>query len=68
MDDLESGIMSLEDFPYAGSPVIDDLLKSKGYRKLVIHHYLVFYLIGEVRKEVVIMRVLYGTRKYEDLL
>ncbi|MGG1619684.1 hypothetical protein [Paenibacillus sp. NRS-1781] len=32
---------------YGGSPMLDDLLKSKGYRKLIIHRYLVFYLINE---------------------
>lgn len=68
MSDLEQGIMGLADFPYGGSPVLDDLLKSKGYRKLIIHRYLVFYLINENEKHVVIMRVLYGPRKYENFL
>ncbi|WP_025690677.1 type II toxin-antitoxin system RelE/ParE family toxin [Paenibacillus zanthoxyli] len=68
MTDLEQGIMGLSDFPYGGSPVRDDLLRGKGYRKLVIHRYLVFYLINEVERHVVIMRVLYGSRKYESFL
>jgi toxin ParE1/3/4 len=68
MGDLERGIMGLRDFPYRGSLVLDGLLKSKGYRKLVIHRYLVFYLIDEDEKQVAIMRVLYGPRKYKDFL
>lgn len=46
----------------------DEFLKSKGYRKLIIDNYIVFYLVDEGNKQVIIMRVLYGKQKYEDLL
>lgn len=68
MEDMETSIMRLGDFPYSGSPVADDFLSSRGYRKLVVKNYLVFHLIDEANKQVVIMRVLYGAQKYEDLL
>ena len=56
------------DFPYSGSFVLDDLLKSKGYHKLIIENYLVFYLVNEIEKQVVIMRILYGAQNYQNIL
>ncbi|MFZ5651369.1 MAG: type II toxin-antitoxin system RelE/ParE family toxin [Bacillota bacterium] len=68
MDDIETSIMRLRDFPYSGSPVTDDILNSRGYRKLIVKSYIVFHLIDQVEKQVVIMRVLYGAQKYENIL
>jgi addiction module RelE/StbE family toxin len=62
MDDIETSILRLKDFSYSGSPVTDDMLNSRGYRKLIIKNYIVFHLIDEAEKQVVIMRVLYGAR------
>ncbi len=68
MYEMEKSISCLEEFPYMGSEVADPYLASKGYRKLVVKNYLVFYLINIKQKQVVIMRVLYGAREYHDLL
>ena len=68
MDDIEASIMRLKEFPYSGSPVTDDILSSRGYRKLIVKNYIVFHLIDEVEKQIVIMRVLYGAQKYESIL
>lgn len=68
MEDIEASIMRLKDFPYSGSPVADDILRSRGYRKLIVKNYIVFHLIDGAEKQVVIMRVLYGAQKYENIL
>ena len=68
LNKIEDGIMRLRDFPYSGSFVLDELLKSKGYRKLIVDNYLVFYLVNEIEKQVVIMRILYGAQNYQDIL
>ena len=68
MEDIEDSIIRLRDFPYSGSPVADDILSSRGYRKLIVKNYIVFHLIDEAEKQVVIMRVLYGAQKYENIL
>ena len=60
--------MRLKEFPFSCSYVADEFLRNKGYRKLIIDNYIVFYLIDEENKQVIIMRVLYGKQKYEDLL
>ncbi|HEX3029506.1 MAG TPA: type II toxin-antitoxin system RelE/ParE family toxin [Clostridia bacterium] len=68
LNKIENSIMRLKDFPYSCSFVLDDLLKSKGYRKLIVDNYIVFYLVNEIEKQVVIMRILYGAQNYQDIL
>jgi addiction module RelE/StbE family toxin len=68
LNKIESSIMRLKNFPYSCSFVLDDLLKSKGYRKLIVDNYIVFYLVNEIEKEVVIMRILFGAQNYQDML
>ena len=68
MEAIETSIMRLQDFPYSGSPVTEDILSSRGYRKLIVENYIVIHLIDEAEKKVVIMRVLYGAQQYEKLL
>lgn len=65
---IENDILRLKDFPYSSSYVIDESLKSRGYRKLIIDNYIVFYLANEMDKQVVIMRVLYGAQNYKEIL
>ena len=65
---IESTMMRLKDFPYSGSFVLDEPLKSRGYRKLVIDSYSAFYLVDEIEKQVVIMRILYSAQSYQNLL
>ncbi len=68
LDKIENNIMRLRNFPYSCSYVLDELLKNKGYRKLIVDNYLVFYLVNDTEKQVVIMRILYGAQNYQDLL
>lgn len=68
LERIEEGIMNLKRFPFSCNYVGDEFLRSKGYRKLIIDNYIAFYLINEENKQVVIMRVLYGKQKYENLL
>ncbi|MFA9399099.1 MAG: type II toxin-antitoxin system RelE/ParE family toxin [Clostridiaceae bacterium] len=65
---IETSIMRLADFPLSCSFVDDDTLKEKGYRKLVIDNYIAFYIVNEIEKIVVIMRVSYGRQKYQDII
>lgn len=58
MDKIETSIMRL----------VDKTLKEKGYRKLIIDNYITFYIVDEMQKQVVIMRVLYGRQKYQDII
>ena len=68
MDDIEFKIMRLGDFPLSCSLVNDEILKRKGYRKLIVENYIVFYLVDDIGKQIVIMRVLFGRQHYEELI
>ena len=59
--------MRLKDFPYSCSFVLDEPLKSRGYRRLIVDNYIVFYLVNEMEKQVVVMRILYGAQNFQDL-
>lgn len=65
---LENSIMQLKEFPKLGSRLTDQYLRMKGYRRIIIDSYIIFYIVNEQKKRVIIMRILYGKRKYEDLL
>lgn len=68
LEGIEKGIMGLREFPFSCNYVADEYLRNKGYRKLIVDNYIVFYLIEEEKDQVIIMRVLYGKQKYENLL
>lgn len=44
----------------------DSVLRSKGYRKLVIDNYIILYTVDTKNKIVTIMRIFYGRQKYKD--
>ena len=60
--------MRLSEFPLSCSFVEDKILENKGYRKLIVDNYIAFYIVNEQKKEVVIMRVLYGRQKYDNYI
>lgn len=68
LEKIETSIMRLKDFPFSCSFVRDEVLKVKGYRKLIVENYIVFHIVREAEKEVVVIRVLYGKQKYLDLI
>ena len=68
MDKFEHDIMRLSIFPFSGGKVRDELLNQKNYRKLIVNNYIIFYIVNEIDKTVIIMRVLYGSRLHRDLI
>jgi toxin ParE1/3/4 len=65
---FEKQIMILSSYPFSSNIVQDSYLRKKGYRKLVVDNYLVFYLVDEISSKVRVMRVLYGAQQYERYL
>ena len=68
LEEIETSVLRLKEFPFSCNYVADEYLKKKGYGKLIISNYIAFYLVDEEEKLVVVMRVLYGRQKYESLL
>jgi addiction module RelE/StbE family toxin len=65
---IEKAIQTLRDTPRIGPKCRDKILGQKGYRKLIINNYIVFYLIDDEARTVIVMRVIYGRRNYAALL
>lgn len=68
LEKIEDNIMGLKNYPYSCSLLSDEPLKNKGYRKLIIENYIAFYLVNESKKQVIIMRIIYGTQNYQNFL
>jgi len=68
LEKIEERVMRLEEFPFSCNYVSDEGLKSKGYRKLIVDNYLVFYIVDEKNEKVVIVRILFGAQNYNDIL
>lgn len=68
LEDIEKQILSLCDFPHRCEYSRNEILRDKGYRKLVIHNYVVLYLVDDKSKTVIVMRVFFGAMDYEKYL
>ena len=66
IDRIEEQIERLCDFPLSCALVQDTVLRAKGYRRLVVNNFNIFYLVED--HLIIIERVLYGKRSYENLL
>lgn len=40
----------------------------KGYRKVTVKNYMIFYMVNENDKTVTVMRVIYGRRDHKNLI
>jgi len=65
-DEIVEGIGSLSQMPMRCPLMKSPVLRAKGYRALIVHNYLVFYVVNG--NQVEIRRILYGRRQYEFLL
>jgi len=58
----------LKELPYLFPHVKDEILATKGIRKLSINNILIFYIVSEIDKEVTIIRILHAKRDWINLL
>ncbi|GBF33636.1 hypothetical protein DCCM_2742 [Desulfocucumis palustris] len=65
-DEIVEGIGSLSQMPERCPLLKSPVLRVKSYRVLIVHKYLVFYVVNGNWVE--IRRILYGRRQYEFLL
>jgi addiction module RelE/StbE family toxin len=68
MDKFEASILRLKDYAYSCSFVVDEPLRSRGYRKLIVDNYIAFYLVDETEHQIIIMRILFGASNYQAIL
>ncbi|SPF46518.1 Addiction module toxin, RelE/StbE family (fragment) [Candidatus Desulfosporosinus infrequens] len=68
MDKISDEALSLEEMPQRNALVADERLSTAGIRKLLVDNYIIFYVISEKEKTVMIIRILYGRRDWLTLL
>ena len=68
LDEMDKQILSLEQIPNRFSIVSDEGLARRGIRSIPVKNYLVFYVVDEATKTVIIARVLYSKRNWIYLL
>ena len=68
LDDIESSVASLETMPKRYGLVKDDHLASLGYRIFMVHNYLVFYIVRDDIKSVMIERFLHSRRDWFHII
>ena len=68
LDDVEKAIFSLTDMPMRYPLVTDKILAGWGIRYFSVNNYLVFYVVREKTKTVVIERLLYKRRDWAAIL
>jgi addiction module RelE/StbE family toxin len=66
IDNIQKAVNLACAFPFARPLLRNGVLKKKGYRLIVVQSFCLFYVV-EVQK-LIIRRVLYGKRDYENLL
>lgn len=65
---VEKEAYSLSEMPKRYPLIDDEFLKSEGFRFSVINNYLLFYVVRDETKTVVIERFLYARRNWIDML
>ena len=61
-------ILSLERFPKRAKALEDEPFKSKGYRVTYVKNYAIFYKVNDDLHEVVVIRILYNHRDWQNKL
>ncbi len=68
LEELESSIRKLEDYPFIGEDPMYLVLKRQGYKVLILEKNLVFYKIDVEKKQVVIYAVVDQRQDYLSII
>jgi toxin ParE1/3/4 len=68
LDQIETTILRLRDFPESGSMPRYSLLRRQGYRVLILQRHLVFYKVDHDKKRIVLYAIVDSRREYRNLI
>lgn len=68
INNLQSEINELSALPFRFALVTDKALAEKGFRKMPVENYIVFYMVNDKEGVVNVLRVLYGKRDWVSLI
>lgn len=64
LGEIETAIENACRFPQAAPQINDELLKQKGYRKLIVKNYIICYLPDDEKRKLNVMRIIYFAKDY----
>ncbi len=67
-NNIITAVHTLENFPERNALFENEPWRSRGLRKLHVKNFLVFYTVNEEKKNVIVMRIMYGARDIEKHL
>jgi len=65
---FKDNILSLEEMPKRQNLVNDEVLSSRGIRRLLVDNYMIFYVVDDSKNKVTVIRTLYARRDWESLI
>lgn len=65
---IREAVMSLAQLPTRYALVSDEQLALQGIRKALVDSYIIFYVVSEKVETVIVIRILYSSRNWIDLL
>lgn len=68
IDQLDNAASQLAVFPRMGSVPASATLARRGYRRIILRNYVVFYKVDDGRQQVVLYGIFHNRRDYEALL
>lgn len=66
--EIETSLLSLRNFPFRCESSQNEILRLRGYRKLTVQNYVALYIVEQVSKSVIVMRIFHGSMDYEKCL
>ena len=67
-DDLQKAIDEACTFPESGSAVINEFLPVDYVRKKIVSKYVMYYIPDAEKKEIQILRIVYGRRNLSEII
>ena len=67
LDEADKCISYLRSNPYIYPKSADARLEREGYRKALIDNYILFFKVFDDEKKVIVFRIIYGARDYQNL-
>ncbi len=64
---METAISAIRTFPLSGSPVDNPYVKRNDIRKTMVGNYVLYYLPDHLKREIVILRIVYGQRDRDHI-
>jgi plasmid stabilization system protein ParE len=68
LDRLHGAIENICTFPESGARVLNEFLPNESIRKVLVDHYVLYYLPNAEAETIYVLRIIYGRRNMDEIL